>query len=179
MKKFTVLAILFSLISLATAAAEEYIGSATATKDDKGKVTAITFKSDDGKSYLVKVNSGSTKLIKQAEGKTIQVKGKVSSAKNKEGKDEEWLNVGGFEFVAKGKVAVTKENTKITGVSIGSTELKFDGKAKNIAEKAENKEVVAIGKYITKSVGKGKEKADKEYFVVKSFTVSEEAKKQE
>ncbi len=126
-------------------------GTLTVTEGEKGKDDKITFTSD-GKTYVVKTG----KLEKGIEKETVEITGTVSEKKGEGDATELVLTASKIVPVFTGKVSATLDGKKVEKVTIGGTEVELNAKAKDMAEKADGKDVIAHGKKETKKV-KGEE----------------------
>lgn len=153
---------------------EEITGSVSVTKNEKGKIESITLSAEGGKSYTIAPTGKGAKLAKEAEGETVKINGKILT-KNKEGEETLILSVSSYVIIFKGAVAVERnDKKKITGVTLGGRPVKLDGKAKEMAEKAEGKEITATGEVMIKKAGKDKE--EEKILIIKEFELDEEKK---
>lgn len=147
------------------------IGKVTITMNDKKKIESITLAGDDGKTYTIPASKGS-KLAKESDVEYIEAFGAVSEKKGENG-EELILTMTNYLLVFKGTVAATKDGEKLTGVTLGGTDVKLDGKAKEMAEKADGKDVVATG---VKTVKKAKDE-EKVTITIKTYKIAEATEK--
>lgn len=171
---FAVLMIL--TIALTSIYAEDSVGKVSVEKNDKGKVTSITFEIEGGATCQIKPSGKGSSLAKEADGEMALIKGKKSTKKDSEGNEVVWIKVKSYQLVLTGEVASKKDKNekRIASITIGENEIKVDSKSKALAAKAE-------GKYVTAFVAKRKIKVGKEkkdIYILKSYQLAEANKEE-
>lgn len=169
--------LLLLLLSPAVLAADkdgEITGTVAVEEDEKGKIENITLTAEDGTVYTVAPAGKGAKLAKEAAGETVEVTGKVATKKDKDGNETQTLNVANFVVIFKGTVEIERDGKKIVKITLGGREVKLDGKAKELVEKAEGKEVVATGEVQIRKASKDKE--EEKLLVIRDFKVAGEEK---
>lgn len=173
----TIAAFLLMLLAPAVVAADkdgEITGTVAVEEDEKGKIENITLTAEDGTVYTVSPSGKGAKLAKEANGETVEVTGKAITKKDKEGNETQILNVANFAVIFKGMVEVERDGKKIVKVTLGGREVKLEGKAKELVEKAEGKEVIATGEVQTRKAGKDKE--EEKLLVIRDYKLAGEEK---
>lgn len=173
--KLSVFAMFFSLCSILAAADKggPITGKVSMTKDEKGKVSAMTLTADDGAVYNIAVSGKGSTLAKEDDGVMIEAEGAVKKKKAK-GEEAEslWLTLKSYNLRFAGTLTVEKKGKNIAKISLGEYQIKLDGKSKKMAAEAEGKNVIITGTKKTKKV------KDEEVttVTVKSYVLDDEKK---
>lgn len=183
LRRFALITAVAFCVSVLAAAEEkaqtDFTGKVSVDKDDKGKIKTITLTSPDGKKkYNIQPAGKGEQLAKDGDGETAEIKGKLITKKGKKDEPETtWLIISDYKVIFTGTVSVEKDGDTIKSVSIGSLEVKLDSKAKDMANKAEGKEVIAEGSKKKVKTGSGEDAEENEVLTVKSYTIKGEEEK--
>ncbi|MHC4872219.1 MAG: hypothetical protein ACYTFY_10275 [Planctomycetota bacterium] len=146
-----------------------YIGTLEVTDDD-GNIKGIILNTEDGKKYIVTVDSKSMQMAKNAGDATVQIKGKVTTKKLKDGETQLKMKIKSYTVIYKGTLNAEYKGKKLISLSIGDMKVQIDKKSTQMAAKAKGKQVIATGSRVSKAT---KDDEEEEILIIKKCKVVE------